>query len=147
MRRGTKRMRLPWYHGWNVLAVAMVFQAVTFGIGLYCFTFWVVPWTRDFAVGRGDVMTVFFAMQVVMGFAAPFAGRAVDGRSIRLLVVAGNITDEELSLAVRIDRPALGLDPAADIRRKLSSGVQARWDDGVLALDMPARSFALVWVE
>jgi MFS family permease len=84
--------RLPWYYGWNVLAVAMVFQAMTFGIGLYCFTFWVVPWTEEFSVGRGEVMMVFFTMQVVMGLAAPFAGRAVDGRSIRALVIAGALS-------------------------------------------------------
>ena len=80
---------MPWYHGWNILAVAMLFQAVTFGIGFYSFTFWVAPWSEEFAVGRGRVMIVFVTMQVVMGLLSPLAGRAVDRLSIRGLVIAG----------------------------------------------------------
>ena len=80
---------MPWYHGWNVLAVAMLFQAVTFGIGIYSFTFWVAPWSADFAVGRGEVMTVFITLQVAMGALAPLAGRAVDRLSLRGLIIAG----------------------------------------------------------
>ncbi|MCY4212446.1 MAG: MFS transporter [Gammaproteobacteria bacterium] len=79
----------PWYHGWNVLAVAMLFQAVTFGIGIYSFTFWVAPWSAEFAVGRGEVMTVFLTLQVAMGALAPLAGRAVDRLSLRGLIIAG----------------------------------------------------------
>ena len=80
---------MPWYHGWNVLAVAMLFQAVTFGIGIYSFTFWVAPWSAEFAVGRGEVMTVFITLQVAMGAMAPLAGRAVDRLSLRGLIIAG----------------------------------------------------------
>ena len=50
---------MRWYHGWNILAVAMLFQAVAFGIGIYSFTFWVAPWSEEFGVGRGRVMLVF----------------------------------------------------------------------------------------
>ena len=80
---------MPWYHGWNILAVAMLFQAVAFGIGIYSFTFWVAPWSEEFGVGRGRVMIVFVTMQVVMGLLSPLAGRAVDRLSIRGLIVAG----------------------------------------------------------
>jgi MFS family permease len=80
-----------WYHGWNVLAVGMLFQAVTFGIGIYCFTFWVSPWSREFGIGRGEAMTVFLTLQVAMGGLAPFAGRAMDRASIRLLIVTGAV--------------------------------------------------------
>ncbi len=80
---------MPWYPGWNVLAVAMLFQAVTFGIGIYSFTFWVAPWSTEFSVGRGEVMTVFLTLQVAMGALAPLAGRAVDRLSLRGLIIAG----------------------------------------------------------
>ena len=80
---------MPWYHGWNVLAVAMLFQAVTFGIGIYSFTFWVAPWSADFAVGRSEVMTVFITLQVAMGLLSPLAGRAVDRLSLRGLIIVG----------------------------------------------------------
>lgn len=82
---------MPWYYGWNVLAVGVVFQAISFGIGIYSFTFWVLPWTREFGVGRGDVMTVYVAMTVVMGAISPFVGRAMDTLSIRGLISAGTL--------------------------------------------------------
>ena len=80
---------MPWYHGWNVLAVAMLFQAVTFGVGIYSFTFWVAPWSAEFTVGRSEVMTVFITLQVAMGLLSPLAGRAVDRLSLRGLIIAG----------------------------------------------------------
>lgn len=82
----------------------MVFQAVSFGIGIYCFTFWVEPWSREFAVGRSQVMTVFVTMQVAMGALAPFAGRAMDRLSIRALVATGALSlAVALALAARVD--------------------------------------------
>ena len=80
---------MSWYHGWNVLAVGLLFQAISFGIGIYCFTFWVAPWSDEFGVGRGEVMVVFLTMQVAMGALAPFAGRAMDGLPIRALICCG----------------------------------------------------------
>lgn len=80
-----------WYHGWNVLAVGLLYQGVSFGLGIYCFTFWVEPWSAEFAVGRGAVMQVFIALQVVMGALAPFAGRAMDQLPIRRLVLLGTV--------------------------------------------------------
>ncbi len=82
-------MNTPWYHGWNVLAVGMLFQAVSFGIAIYCFTFWVSPWGAEFGVRRSEVMVVFLTLQVAMGAIAPVAGRAMDRLSIRYLVMGG----------------------------------------------------------
>ena len=69
----------------------MLFQAMAFGIGIYSFTFWVAPWSEEFAVGHGRVMLVFVTMQVAMGLFSPFAGRAVDRLSIRGLIIAGSL--------------------------------------------------------
>ncbi len=80
-----------WYYGWNVLAVAMLFQAISFGIGIYSFTFWVAPWMQEFDAGRADVMTVFIILQVAMGLWSPVAGRFLDARSIRHLIVLGAV--------------------------------------------------------
>ena len=63
----------------------------SFGIGIYCFTFWIEPWSDEFGVGRGRVLQVFIALQVVMGALAPFAGRAMDQLPIRNLVLAGTV--------------------------------------------------------
>lgn len=82
-------MRTPWFYGWNVVAIGMAWQAMTFGIALYCFTFWIPLWMRDFGVDRGDVLALFFAIQISMGLLAPFSGRAMDSMSIRMLVCLG----------------------------------------------------------
>jgi MFS family permease len=67
----------------------MLFQAVIFGIGFFCFTFWVAPWREEFGASRSEVMAILVIAQVVMGCVAPFAGRAMDRVSIRALIVAG----------------------------------------------------------
>ena len=67
----------------------MLFQAVIFGIGFFCFTFWVAPLREEFGASRGDVMAILVTVQVVMGCAAPFAGRAMDRVSIRGLIITG----------------------------------------------------------
>ncbi len=77
------------HRAWVVLAVAILFQAMTFGIAIYSFTFWVSPWSAEFGVGRGEVMTVIVTLQVVMGLLAPLAGRAIDRLPLRLLIIAG----------------------------------------------------------
>lgn len=65
----------------------------------------------------------------------------------RVLVVAGNITDGELTPGVRLDRAALGLAADARVRRAVASDVEASLTGETLLLRMPAHSFAMVWVE
>lgn len=71
--------------------MGLLFQAVVFGIGFFCFTFWVAPWRAEFGSSRGEVMAILVIVQIVMGCAAPFAGRAMDQMSIRALVVGGAV--------------------------------------------------------
>ena len=62
------------YYGWYVVAVAMLFQAVTFGLGSYAFTFWVEHWMQEFSVGRGDVMWATTVFTIALGVMGPVAG-------------------------------------------------------------------------
>ncbi|MFK7914297.1 MAG: MFS transporter [Pseudomonadales bacterium] len=82
-------LRTPWYHGWNILGVAMLFQAVSFGIGIYCFTFWVEPLSSEFAVGRGRVLLLFVSLQLTLGLLSPFAGQIIDRFELRWVICAG----------------------------------------------------------
>lgn len=77
-----------WYYGWNIIAVAMVFQAVTYGVGLFSFTFFIQPWMDEFGAGRGDILFAVLAATAAIGVLGPFAGRAVDRREIRWIVAA-----------------------------------------------------------
>jgi len=84
-------VRTPWYYGWTIVAVAITYQAIVYGVALYSFTFWVPLWEDEFAAGRGDVMLVFIAMQAGLAVLAPFAGKAADSLPLRWLVLAGGI--------------------------------------------------------
>ncbi len=84
-------IKTPWFYGWNIVALAILFQALTFGIGIYSATFWVVPWTEAFEAPRGDVLRAMMFMNIAMGLVAPLAGRAMDRLPIGLLVCCGAV--------------------------------------------------------
>ena len=78
-----------WYYGWNVVATGMTFQAVAFGLTIYTFGLWVAPLTAEFGASRAEIMTGFTLLSVAMGVMSPFAGRAMDRRSIKNLITLG----------------------------------------------------------
>lgn len=80
---------MRWYYGWNVIAVALVFQAVTFGMALFSTTYFIPIWMDEFSVGRADLMWPVLAATLTIGVGAPFAGTAMDRLPIRYIVSAG----------------------------------------------------------
>lgn len=80
-----------WYYGWNVIAVSMVYQAITYGIGLYSFTFFIQPWMDEFGTGRANILFAVLAATAAIGILGPFAGRALDRYEIRWIVAAGGV--------------------------------------------------------
>jgi MFS family permease len=85
-------MPLRWSHGWNVLAVAIVFQAVVVGIVFGCFTLWVTPWVQEFHVNRSLLMLANSGATLTTGVLMLFAGSAMDRYPMRWLVVGGIVT-------------------------------------------------------
>lgn len=83
---------MRWYYGWNVLAVGVAFQAILFGFTLFSFTLWTNEWVRDFNAPRGDIMLAITIFTFIQGGLAPFAGRAMDRRSIRALIAGGAVS-------------------------------------------------------
>lgn len=82
-------MRTPWGHGWNVLAVAVVFQAVVVGITFSCFSLWVTPWVQEFHVDRALLMTANSGATLTSGLLMLIAGTAMDRLPMRRLIVGG----------------------------------------------------------
>ncbi len=74
-----------------MIAVAMVFQGITFGIGLFCFTFFIQPWIDEFHAGRAELLSAVMAATLAIGIFGPFAGKAMDKFPIRLIVAAGGV--------------------------------------------------------
>lgn len=67
----------------------MLFQAVSFGIGIYCFTFWVEPLANEYDVGRGRVLLLFVTLQLSLGLLSPFAGQIIDRFDLRKTICVG----------------------------------------------------------
>ena len=84
-------IRTPWFYGWNIVGIAIAYQAITYGIAIYGFTFWVPFWEAEFGVSRGNIMLIFIAIQAGMAALAAFAGRAADHVPIRWLVLTGSL--------------------------------------------------------
>lgn len=78
-----------WSHGWNVLGLGMLLQALTIGLFLYSFTFWVAPWTEEFGVTRTEVMLGATVYNWLMGLAGPFLGQALDAWPARRVALIG----------------------------------------------------------
>ena len=85
------RIQTPWFYGWNIVAIAIAYQAITYGIAIYGFTFWVPFWEAEFGAGRGRIMLIFMSIQIGMAVFAAFAGRAADRMPIRWLVLTGGL--------------------------------------------------------
>jgi MFS family permease len=80
---------MRWSHGWNVLAVAIVFQAVVVGIVFSCFSLWVTPWAQEFHVDRALLMTANSGATLSTGVLMLFAGSAMDRYPMRWLIIGG----------------------------------------------------------
>ena len=79
----------PWYYGWNVIGVALLAAAMTIGIVLNSFTFFVISWIDEFELSRAHGMLALSAGMIGTGLLYPFAGYCIDKFSIRWVAVAG----------------------------------------------------------
>ena len=81
--------KVPASYRWVALALAVVFQAATFGFMKFCFTFWVEPWTQDFGAEVTQIMLISSAMMFVMGGFSAVIGRVFDRFPANYVVVGG----------------------------------------------------------
>ncbi len=80
-----------WYHGWNIVAITIVLQAITYGLIIYSFSFWASHFEQDFAISASYVMAAAVMINLSKAVMAPPLGGALDRYSLRFLVSAGVI--------------------------------------------------------
>lgn len=78
-------------HKWRIVAFTMLMQAVSYGILVYSYALFVVPWLSTFEADRTDVMVTIFALQIALGLISPFTGKLFDQYSSVWLVVPGGL--------------------------------------------------------
>lgn len=79
------------HYRWLVVAFTMLMQAVSYGILVYSFALFVVPWLTTFEAERAGVMMTVFVLQIGMGVISPFAGRLLDQYPSHWLVTGGGL--------------------------------------------------------
>jgi MFS family permease len=82
-------VRANWYYGWNVAAVAILFQIVVSGTAITSFSLWVSSWTQAFHSERAPVISAMTLTLIVSGILSPTVGNLLDKRSIRLMICVG----------------------------------------------------------
>jgi MFS family permease len=79
------------HYRWLVVIFTMLMQAVSYGILVYSFALFVMPWSAAFDAERTSVMMTVFVLQIGMGVISPFAGRMLDLYPSRWLVTSGGL--------------------------------------------------------
>jgi MFS family permease len=74
-------------HPWVTVAYAAWMSALTVGIGIYGFAFFVVPWMHTFDSPRATIMLLVTAGSVTAVFLGPVAGYLLDHYSTKKLVL------------------------------------------------------------
>lgn len=77
------------HYRWLVVALTMLTQVVSYGILVYSFALFVVPWLNSFEADRAGIMFAIFVLQIALGAMSPFAGRLLDQFSAGWLVPLG----------------------------------------------------------
>lgn len=94
---------------WQVLAFAVIMQALIIGIGVYCFAFFVVHWVEEFNVPRSELMLGYMGMTLMAGVLAPFSGILIDKFQSRWVITFGVATYTLGLLAVSMAPAAVAI--------------------------------------
>lgn len=88
---GTPRQRIApaALQRWLVVVTVVAMQALTMGTFTYSFTFWVEPWSQNFAVERAEIMAVVTTRIYAVAAVSFFLGRYIDRLPQRWVASAG----------------------------------------------------------
>jgi MFS family permease len=80
---------MRWAYGWNIVAVAMVYQAFAYGTIISSFTLFLPFWSADFGIAKSTAAFYVTVSTVLGGLAGAVIGRLYDRFSVKLLLLAG----------------------------------------------------------
>jgi MFS family permease len=74
------------------VAFAALMNAVTVGIGVYAFAYFVMPWVTEFQVERSTIMLAITFSSIAVALISPLAGYCVDHFNVRRLLLVGTLS-------------------------------------------------------
>jgi len=83
------RAVMPWYHGWNIVAVCIIAQAAGLGVMANCFSFFLEDWSRAFGVPVSTMVMAITLFSFPCAFLAPVAGWVAGRFSISRTILVG----------------------------------------------------------
>jgi MFS transporter, OFA family, oxalate/formate antiporter len=80
---------MRWAYGWNIVAVAMVYQAFAYGTIISSFTLFLPFWATDFGIAKSTAAFYVTISTLIGGLAGAAIGRLYDRFSVKLLLLVG----------------------------------------------------------
>jgi MFS family permease len=77
---------------WLIVVFAALMNAVTVGIGVYAFAYFVMPWVTEFQVERSTIMLAITFSSIAVAIISPLAGYCVDHFNVRRLLLGGALS-------------------------------------------------------
>src|ERR1700730_7968983 len=77
------------YHGWIIVAVAVLMQTVVSGVVISSFSFWIPALMEAYGVGRATIMVTLTGALFVWALVGPVSGYFMDRWSVRGVACCG----------------------------------------------------------
>jgi MFS family permease len=81
--------RRGWYHGWNIVAVAVLSQIAANGMAINSMSLFLHDWARDLHAKQSELLLAMLPLAIVAAVSSPIIGALADKRPARLLFAAG----------------------------------------------------------
>lgn len=85
----TGAARAGWYHGWNIVAVAVLSQIAANGLAINCMSLFLHDWAHDLRAPISQLLLAMLPLATVCAVASPVIGALADKRPARWLFAAG----------------------------------------------------------
>ncbi|HKR93567.1 MFS transporter, partial [Novosphingobium sp.] len=83
------RPRALWYHGWNIVAVAILSQIAGNGLALNSMSLFLHDWARDLHAPISALLVAILPFSIVVSISSPLIGAFADRYPARLLIAIG----------------------------------------------------------
>lgn len=92
------------FHGWWIVGVAMLCQAVSTGLAIYSYGLLVMPIGVEFGASRMEMMWGKTGLSLMTILVSPFLGTLLDRRSTRALMVLGSLALGAAFMLISVSR-------------------------------------------